>query len=45
MLAFMPCARASSVLPKQAVHAFKEGINNNAAAKTLEILKQNFIDN
>ncbi len=39
MPAFIPCARASSVLPKQAVHAFKEGINNNAAAKKLEILK------
>lgn len=39
MPAFIPCARASSVLPKQAVQAFKEGINNNAAAKKLEILK------
>jgi len=27
------------------VHAFKDGINSNAAAKTLEIPKQNFIEN
>jgi len=32
-------------LPKQAVHAFNVGTNSNAAAKTLETLKQNFIEN
>jgi hypothetical protein len=45
MPAFMPCARASSVLPKQAVHAFKDGIVINAAAKKLKIPNWSFIEN
>jgi hypothetical protein len=32
-------------LPKQAVHAFKDGIVSNAAAKKLEIPKWSFIEN